>query len=95
MTCFCFTFVSRSFWTLELTRRRNLTVSISFGCLAQERQSEVTGSAVKKACAKGLFSGNFCFALCCLGKIPGGAPFSQLILPKQHRAKKKAFTKTN
>ena len=35
--------------TLELTRRRNLTVSISFGCLAQERQSEVIGSAVKKS----------------------------------------------
>ena len=49
LTCFCFTFVSRSFWTLELTRRRNLTVSISFGCLAQERQSEVIGSAVKKS----------------------------------------------
>ena len=40
MTCFCFTFVSRSFWTLELTR---------FQCLAQERQSGVIGSVVKKS----------------------------------------------
>ena len=24
------------------------------------------------------FHGGFFFALCCLGKIPGGAPFSQL-----------------
>ena len=59
MTCFCFTFVSRSFETLELTRRRNLTVSFyvsMFGSrndtedsVVQERQSGVTGSVVKKS----------------------------------------------
>ena len=55
MTCFALRLSHAVFWTLELTRRRNLTVSISFGCLAQERQSEVIGSVVKKACAKVCF----------------------------------------
>ena len=53
--------VSRSFWTLELTRRRNLTVSISFGCLAQERQSEVIGSVVKKSLCERFVFRNFFF----------------------------------
>ena len=58
MTCFCFTFVSRSFWTLELTRRRNLKVSSDvsmFGSRATVRSDWLSGE--KEPTTKGLFAG--------------------------------------
>ena len=53
-------------------------------CRTEESRPGGKGLKPGKPKKKGLLSsfgdwfGSFFFALCCLGKVPGGAPFSQL-----------------